>query len=960
MTKAALSFRFMTRARRIGRPLALALIAATVLGGLSVGAARSQIIPESMYFQVAKVSGLLLNTRNDPAQPDLIGTGSPTILAIPENIQTSDPNRLSTRMDSALPTTIQNGTVTGGVNTAVIKFWPSAFPPASGVQGLYRVRFEFSGSDSRYHKTVFAAPADASHFSVIGFVSGDPCKMTSPPVRVEGGEIGQYSVTYQFALDPACSANNGQPKTLLFLVLDTPWRQTSPDYLVIDADAFQDRTGSGAYNQVYRVSLAVVQPLPALKLDLSSRPAAAPPATVAVRRPTRFAFANPPYTRISTATGTDAIIGSAKLGAASLPPHSSGRAYAGALGTGDQPALFTSLGYGGFSTVKSADISAEVVVTSQSGSWNNFRPAMAGFSATVISPRVIKLTNSAPQTEAVNINLTEVTTPNQPQKSVFTPQAYQASLTAKFNPALGLNDISLSPVPLETVYPEGTVFRAPWFGGNLATTAGQLRIVNDGAVTTGPLYVALRAPSPSTVSVDQGCVVANSLTPGSEYLFGVAQAANCFGSFRRADLLVALSANPSDVISKARITSAGNYAAETALEPAGLDRALANLTWFGGSRASTPSVTRISNISDVASGPVSLTLTNIVDGERTGTQVCDQAQLPSLATVPAQGELVFSSTEATTCFGNFRRGDLTINIAGSAEGLTTRMRVISGAGTAVAEQTLGTLPADQLNNAKFGNPVELMAGWFGGSKAATPSVLRLGNTASNWTGNIRLTLNNITDGAAAGPLTCDVSKLATLQGVPPGGELVIDSSNAKTCFGDFRRGNLTIWVSGPASGLTAKMRVISSSQAIVTEQLLGPRCTDMTPDGSATCILAPWFEGPKSVNQSVLRLNNVATTATGTVQLKLKNTIEGSSPAPQLCGPEKLPALAAIAPQGELVIDTAAARTCFGDFRRGDLEVTIAGATYGIYPLMRLISANGAMVSDQSLGRSGLGILTNH
>lgn len=952
-------FRFMTRARRIGRPVALALVAAMVLGGLSVRAARSEIIPESMYFQVAKVSGLLLNTRNDPAQPDLIGTGSPTLLAIAENIQTSDPNRLSTRMDSALPTTVQNGTVVGGVNTVAIKFWPSAFPPAAGVQGLYRVSFFFGGT--RFPSlTVLSANADESRFGVIGFATGDPCKMTSPPVRVEGGAVGQSIVTYQFALDPACSANNEQPKTVLFLVLDTPWRQTALDRTTIIVTAYQDKNGTGTYNPLMVVVRDVVKPLPAVQIDLGSRPKPAPPATVGFKRPTRLAFGTPPYTSISTAAETDTIIGSAKFSFASLLPQPNASPYAGALGTGDQPALFTSLGYGGFSTVKPTDISAEVVVTSQSGSWNNFRPAMAGFSTTVISPRVIKLTTSAPQTEAVNINLTQITTPNQPQKSVFAPQAYQASLTAKFNPALGLSDISLSPVPLETVYPEGATFRAPWFGGNLAANSGQLRIVNDGAAATGPLYIALRAPSPATVNADQGCVVANSLAPGSEYLFGVAEAANCFGSFRRADLLVALSANPSDLIAKARITSAGNYAAETALEPAGLDRALANLTWFGGSRASTPSVTRISNISDVTSGPVSLTLTNIVDGERTGTQVCDQAQLPSLATVPAQGELVISSPEATACFGNFRRGDLSINIAGSSEGLTTRMRVISGAGKAVAEQTLGTLPADQLNNARFGNPVELMAGWFGGPKAATPSVLRLGNTASDWTGSIRLTLNNITDGAAVGPLTCDATKLATLQGVPPGGELVIDSTNAKTCFGDFRRGNLTIWVSGPASGLTAKMRVISSSQAIVTEQLLGPRCIDMTPDGSATCIQAPWFEGPKSVNQSVLRLNNVATTATGAVQIKLKNTVEGSQSAPQLCGPDKLPTLAAIPAQGELVFDIAAAKTCFGDFRRGDLEVTIAGSTYGIYPLMRLISANGAMVSDQSLGKSAPGIATNH
>lgn len=959
MPQSAALFWFMIQMRLIGRPLALAFTVAIVLSGLSPSAVRSQIIPESMYFQVAKVSGLLLNTRNDPAQPDLIGTGSPTILAIPENIQISDPNRLSTRMDSALPTTVQNGTVVGGVNTAVIKFWPSAFPPASGVQGLYRVSFFFGGT--RFPSlTVLSANADESRFGVIGFATGDPCKMTSPPVRVEGGAVGQSIVTYQFALDPACSANNGQPKTQLFLVLDTPWRQTALDRTTIIVTAYQDKNGTGTYNPLMTVIRDVVKPLPAVQIDLGSRPKPAPPATVGFKRPTRLAFGTPPYTSISTAAETDTIIGSAKFSFASLLPQPNASPYAGALGTGDQPALFTSLGYGGFSTVKPTDISAEVVVTSQSGNWNNFRPAMAGFSTTVISPRVIKLTTSAPQTEAVNINLTQITTPNQPQKSVFAPQAYQASLTAKFNPALGLSDISLSPVPLETVYPEGTTFRAPWFGGSLSPYPGLIRLANDGTTATGPVYIALDIPIDAAPNVPAGCVATNSIAPDGEYLFGHDQAKACFGDFKRGDLVFGISAQPATVIAKNRITNPGNYIAESVLEPVALDTAATTLNWFGGSSSVGTSVMRISNIGDQPSGPLTLTLRNIVDGAMTGPVNCGPGQLASLAGVAAHGELAFGAAEATTCFGNFRRGDLSVSVLGSAEGLTVRMRVITGSGAAVTEQILGNLPDDQINNAKFGNPVEFLAAWFGGSKSPTVSLLRLSNTASVKTGNIVLTLNNIVEGSQAGPRTCDQLQLPSLNGVPPNGELVIDTGAIKTCFGDFKRGNLTVWINAPAAGLTAKMRLVSANPVIVTEQRLGPRCMDMTPDGSATCIQAPWFEGSKSINQSVLRLTNVATTATGAVQIKLKNTIEGSQPTPQLCGPDKLPALAAISAQGELVFDVTAAKTCFGDFRRGDLEVTIAGTTYGIYPLMRLISANGAMVSDQSLGRSAPGIATNH
>ncbi len=152
------------------------------------------------------------------------------------------------------------------------------------------------------------------------------------------------------------------------------------------------------------------------------------------------------------------------------------------------------------------------------------------------------------------------------------------------------------------------------------------------------------------------------------------------------------------------------------------------------------------------------------------------------------------------------------------------------------------------------------------------------------------------------------------------------------------------------------MRVISSAASIVSEQLLGPRCLDWLADSKQTCINAPWFEGPKSTSQSVLRLSNSANVATGAVNLTLKNIVEGTQATSMTCGSDKLPALSGILPQGELVIDAAAAATCFGIFRRGDLTVTVSGQTYGLYPLMRLVSANGAMVSDQSLGRSVPGL----
>jgi len=110
--------------------------------------------------------------------------------------------------------------------------------------------------------------------------------------------------------------------------------------------------------------------------------------------------------------------------------------------------------------------------------------------------------------------------------------------------------------------------------------------------------------------------------------------------------------------------------------------------WFGGSRAATPSLVRFSNSSTVATGSITLVLSNAVTlaGEPLTATSC------SLAGVPAGQELLINTALATSCFGNFVRGDLAATVLGTVSSLTAKMRVLSANGS-VSEQTLGNVTA---------------------------------------------------------------------------------------------------------------------------------------------------------------------------------------------------------------------------------------------------------------------------
>ncbi len=735
-----------------------------------------------MYFEQVKVSGLLLNTQNDPSQPTLIGKGSPRTLAYASNVSATDPNQLATRTDYALPTSTQNGTVTTGVNTLAIQLfpWRLAIP---NYQGRYRIEYRlYLGVNSNEGPVVFTVDADTTHFGIIGFETGAACQLSGTTTRINGGQPGETRVAYEFGLTPACSQSNGTANLPLYLVFDAGWKLNTVGIVQAVANLSQDKQGTGNYEITESVARPLAAPAVPFTFSASDLPAPLAPATVGVRKPTRMALGNPLYTTLTAAAGTDAVIGSVKVTTSTdldVPSLFTFEPAAGREGYGSIPVVFSSLGRNGLVPITLTGVSATVTLNALNDTWRLLSPSVPGYTVTQRSATSISLQGPATGANAANISLTPVAAPVLPQRGILGPQLITATVTVTAPQTLGITPLSASST-LETIYNEGVAFRVPWFGGSLAANPGLIRLANDTTTPARTIYVGLRAVTPSTVSIDKTCTPAAGIPIGSEFLFGSGESAQCFGDFRRGDLIVAVSAQSSALIAKARVLSNGNYITESTLEPLAADgTTIGSLTWFGGALATTPSIMRISNASDTPSGPVSLSLRNIINGSQPGPISCTSETLPQLSSIPAQGELVMTSSEATACFGVFRRGDLTVTISGSTKGLSTRMRVISGAGLAVAEQTLGALPVDQTANADNLNPIEFKAGWYGGPLAATPSILRLSNSAAVSAGPIVLTLDNIVGGSSSGPLTCDSTKLSSLTAIAPGGELLVDPPAAR-------------------------------------------------------------------------------------------------------------------------------------------------------------------------------------
>jgi|GEM_PF-1363296 len=142
---------------------------------------------------------------------------------------------------------------------------------------------------------------------------------------------------------------------------------------------------------------------------------------------------------------------------------------------------------------------------------------------------------------------------------------------------------------------------------------------------------------------------------------------------------VAPAANSPLVTPPAAITNAP-------LETVGLQGSTFIAPWVQSSNANYNTVIRISNNGGMATGSVQLSLASPLNTPT--ASVCTAAQLPKLASIPANGELALNSADLTTCFGAFGRGDVSATVLSLDTNLTAKLRIVSP-GNVVTEQSLG-------------------------------------------------------------------------------------------------------------------------------------------------------------------------------------------------------------------------------------------------------------------------------
>jgi len=113
----------------------------------------------------------------------------------------------------------------------------------------------------------------------------------------------------------------------------------------------------------------------------------------------------------------------------------------------------------------------------------------------------------------------------------------------------------------------------------------------------------------------------------------------------------------------------------------------------------------------------------------------------------------------------------------------------------------------------------------------------------------------------------------------------------------------------------------------------------------------PWVAGSQSPSSTVIRIANNGTTDSGVVTVMIKSPIrnEGTTAGATTCTSSTLSSLGKIAAGGELLLGATELKSCFGDFKRGDLIVTIQEAKTNLTAKARLTTASG-QISETSIG----------
>jgi len=181
-----------------------------------------------------------------------------------------------------------------------------------------------------------------------------------------------------------------------------------------------------------------------------------------------------------------------------------------------------------------------------------------------------------------------------------------------------------------------------------------------------------------------------------------------------------------------------------------------------------------------------------------------------------------------------------------------------------------------------------------------------------------------------------------------------------TNLSNFQGGSATFGLVGKATALVGAEGSYAVTPVVTLTTGLNAPTLPTTTLGAVTfegtSLFAPWVSDGTNGTNNVIRIGNKSDTAAVTsVKASLLNpTVKGTSgtvASTTTCE------LGTIAVAGELVINSAALKTCFGSFARSDVRLTVQGAADNLTLKMRS-STNG--VTTENLVGSGVTALTGN
>jgi hypothetical protein len=269
----------------------------------------------------------------------------------------------------------------------------------------------------------------------------------------------------------------------------------------------------------------------------------------------------------------------------------------------------------------------------------------------------------------------------------------------------------------------------------------------------------------------------------------------------------------------------------------------------------------------------------------------------------------------------------------TADTTTTQWLLSGGAAaytTLSSNLTIGSIVVGSTTSNTYG-PFVLATGATAAKVDDATQVLTYDASIAGSVSNVSLTINSVT-------MTENSAKtISTLAGIAAGTKAVAVTLDTTTTSQSEIGFSLTVTPVAGSASYTAPAAFTQALQSVTLE---------------GTNFLAPWIAGNQAgTSSSMVRVSNNGASAAGAVTLMLKSPTRnaGTTAGATTCTSSTLASLASIAAGGELVISTADLTTCFGDFKRGDMIVTIQAPDDSLTAKARLTTTAGS-ISEISLG----------